>query len=120
MSELNGAPLARVGDTGFVHWPENSRVHATPATVREVLTGHAGTGGEPYYVADVPAAASGTLRLLPHEFRRPKAKPAAMNSKQAKEAGYTGDPCGTCGALTMTRNGNCTKCDTCGSTSGCS
>lgn len=116
---VNGAPLAKIGDEGFVNWPDNTRVHATPATVRIVCLPDS---AEPYYIADVPAAASGSLRLLPHEFRQPKAKPAApaMDRKQAREAGYTGDPCGTCGALTMTRNGNCTKCDSCGATSGCS
>ncbi len=34
--------------------------------------------------------------------------------------GYTGDECSECGNFTMVRNGTCLKCDTCGSTSGCS
>ena len=34
--------------------------------------------------------------------------------------GYEGDNCGECGNYTMVRNGTCLKCDTCGSTSGCS
>jgi ribonucleoside-diphosphate reductase alpha chain len=38
----------------------------------------------------------------------------------ARQKGYEGDPCGECGALTLVRNGACLKCDTCGSTSGCS
>jgi ribonucleoside-diphosphate reductase alpha chain len=38
----------------------------------------------------------------------------------ARLKGYEGDPCGECGQLTMVRNGSCLKCDTCGSTSGCS
>jgi ribonucleoside-diphosphate reductase alpha chain len=39
---------------------------------------------------------------------------------QARIMGYEGDPCVTCGNFTMVRNGTCLKCDTCGSTSGCS
>ena len=38
----------------------------------------------------------------------------------AKLKGYTGDTCQDCGNLSMVRNGTCLKCDTCGSTSGCS
>ncbi len=34
--------------------------------------------------------------------------------------GYTGDMCGECSNFTMVRNGTCLKCETCGSTSGCS
>ncbi|MCA1379515.1 adenosylcobalamin-dependent ribonucleoside-diphosphate reductase [Bradyrhizobium sp. BRP05] len=38
----------------------------------------------------------------------------------AKLSGYTGDACGSCGNVTMVRNGTCLKCDTCGETTGCS
>ena len=38
----------------------------------------------------------------------------------AKMKGYEGDPCPDCGAWTMVRNGSCMKCDSCGSTTGCS
>ena len=38
----------------------------------------------------------------------------------ARIKGYEGDMCGECGSFTMIRNGTCLKCDTCGSTSGCS
>ncbi len=34
--------------------------------------------------------------------------------------GYTGNMCLECSNFTMVRNGTCEKCDTCGSTSGCS
>jgi ribonucleoside-diphosphate reductase alpha chain len=57
---------------------------------------------------------------------------AALSSKQAvREAharrvaearmkGFEGDNCGACGNFTLVRNGTCMKCNTCGSTSGCS
>ncbi|PLX36717.1 MAG: ribonucleoside-diphosphate reductase, adenosylcobalamin-dependent [Hyphomicrobiales bacterium] len=38
----------------------------------------------------------------------------------ARLKGYEGEACGECGNFTMVRNGTCLKCDTCGSTSGCS
>ncbi|MCA8973591.1 MAG: vitamin B12-dependent ribonucleotide reductase, partial [Planctomycetes bacterium] len=39
---------------------------------------------------------------------------------EARLKGYEGDPCGSCGAFTLVRNGTCLKCDSCGGTSGCS
>ncbi len=39
---------------------------------------------------------------------------------KAKMQGYEGDPCGECGNYTLVRNGTCMKCNTCGSTTGCS
>ena len=40
--------------------------------------------------------------------------------REARMKGYEGDPCSECGNFTLVRNGTCLKCDTCGSTSGCS
>ncbi|GAB4367355.1 MAG: vitamin B12-dependent ribonucleotide reductase [Spirochaetales bacterium] len=40
--------------------------------------------------------------------------------RKARIKGYEGDPCPTCGHLTLVRNGTCLKCETCGSTTGCS
>jgi len=39
---------------------------------------------------------------------------------EARIKGYEGESCGDCGNFTLVRNGTCLKCDTCGSTSGCS
>lgn len=47
-------------------------------------------------------------------------QPAAARRQQARVMGYTGDICPTCSNFTMIRNGACLKCDTCGSTTGCS
>jgi ribonucleoside-diphosphate reductase alpha chain len=40
--------------------------------------------------------------------------------RNARFKGYEGDPCPNCGHFTLVRNGTCLKCDTCGSTTGCS
>ncbi|WP_186415515.1 MULTISPECIES: vitamin B12-dependent ribonucleotide reductase [unclassified Pannonibacter] len=45
---------------------------------------------------------------------------AAERIAQARMKGYEGESCSECGNFTMVRNGTCLKCDTCGSTSGCS
>jgi ribonucleoside-diphosphate reductase alpha chain len=44
----------------------------------------------------------------------------AKRAAQARLQGYEGDACGSCGNFTLVRNGTCMKCNTCGSTSGCS
>lgn len=47
-----------------------------------------------------------------------------MNGVRAKvdprELGYTGDTCTNCASTNVRRNGSCTVCDDCGTTSGCS
>lgn len=40
--------------------------------------------------------------------------------KEARLKGFEGDSCGECGNFTLIRNGTCLKCETCGSTTGCS
>jgi ribonucleoside-diphosphate reductase alpha chain len=51
-------------------------------------------------------------------------EPVAMQTMdrrtEARLKGYEGESCSECGNFTMVRNGTCLKCDTCGSTSGCS
>ena len=53
-----------------------------------------------------------------------KAAPVVSESiksiRSARQKGYEGDPCPVCGHLTLVRSGTCLKCETCGSTTGCS
>jgi ribonucleoside-diphosphate reductase alpha chain len=44
----------------------------------------------------------------------------SVEAQSARFKGYTGDACPSCGHFTLIRNGTCQKCDTCGSTTGCS
>ncbi len=48
------------------------------------------------------------------------AKDAVTKVREAKMMGFTGDACSECGSMKMVRNGTCTKCADCGSTTGCS
>jgi ribonucleoside-diphosphate reductase alpha chain len=45
---------------------------------------------------------------------------ASDRRAEAKLRGYEGESCHECQNFTLVRNGTCLKCDTCGSTSGCS
>jgi ribonucleoside-diphosphate reductase alpha chain len=45
---------------------------------------------------------------------------AHSRATEARLKGYEGDACSDCGNFTLVRNGTCLKCDTCGSTTGCS
>ncbi|MBI1211661.1 MAG: vitamin B12-dependent ribonucleotide reductase [Alphaproteobacteria bacterium] len=48
---------------------------------------------------------------------------SAVRARKVAEArikGYEGDACSNCGNFTLVRNGTCMKCDTCGTTTGCS
>jgi ribonucleoside-diphosphate reductase alpha chain len=62
-----------------------------------------------------------TTASLP--FAKPSAAPqraATEKRAEAKMKGYTGDACPECANFTLVRNGTCMKCETCGSTTGCS
>jgi ribonucleoside-diphosphate reductase alpha chain len=71
---------------------------------------------------------SGHLRPLPENGNGHKATAGRARAGEtmdekirlARLKGYEGDPCGECGQMTLVRSGACTKCDTCGATSGCS
>ncbi len=49
-----------------------------------------------------------------------KERPVAEKRAEARMKGYVGEACPECNNFTMVRNGTCLKCDTCGSTTGCS
>ncbi len=62
---------------------------------------------------DIEDAIAATATTQPHLS-------AGERRMEARMKGYEGENCGECGNFTMVRNGTCLKCDTCGSTSGCS
>ncbi len=47
-------------------------------------------------------------------------KRMVKSRSDAKAFGYTGEQCTNCGSLRVKRNGSCTVCEDCGTTSGCS
>ncbi len=62
--------------------------------------------------------------LVPETTARAETSMGAIVSMddrtKARMQGYEGEACGDCGNYTLVRNGTCMKCNTCGSTSGCS
>ncbi len=66
------------------------------------------------------AEATGLSPLAEKEATIDAKKLEADRRMKAMMQGYTGDMCPECSNFTMVRNGTCLKCDTCGSTSGCS
>ncbi|WP_062202973.1 vitamin B12-dependent ribonucleotide reductase [Aureimonas sp. AU12] len=68
---------------------------------------------------DSPLAFPASDRDVARVETAPKTTSAERRA-QAMMKGYTGDSCSECSNFTMVRNGTCLKCDTCGSTSGCS
>jgi ribonucleoside-diphosphate reductase alpha chain len=94
----------------------------------EGVAARAATGG-----ANVTAIGATALHTEPEaklspaqklEFRAEAVPDAKADAKakraEAKAHGYEGDPCGECQNYTLVRNGTCMKCNTCGSTTGCS
>jgi ribonucleoside-diphosphate reductase alpha chain len=92
--------------------------------------------GEVHYVAPVAIAPRASSPSAPAVVTRvpepvaviasaPSAGPAkgqvvAAKAREAIAKGYSGDACTQCGQFTLVRNGTCLKCDSCGTTSGCS
>ena len=78
--------------------------------------------------AEMPLFASGSLAVATDRIETVElatlatlaADPRIEKIREARMKGYEGDSCGECGNFTLVRNGTCLKCDTCGSTSGCS
>ena len=97
------------------HDPDADPVSDTLNDVRAQVLAAAATATA---VVNPVSAAVATLeaRLSVENPRQTYARRAA----EARMKGYEGDACGACGNFTLVRNGTCMKCDTCGSTSGCS
>ncbi len=93
--------------------------------------GQTGSPAKALHAATVTALKSGTafksepeakLELSP-EVEAAATAPAKAETQLRAEAqmkGYVGEACSECQNFTLVRNGTCLKCDTCGSTTGCS
>jgi ribonucleotide reductase alpha subunit len=107
---------------------EQGEVRYVPATIREKLhptsthlhPGHEHTPEEtPHVVVEERRRERGDASPV-SSSTGVATVPLAEQVTAARAKGYTGNACGECGQLTMVRNGSCEKCDSCGSTSGCS
>jgi ribonucleoside-diphosphate reductase alpha chain len=101
--DLGADSVARFASTGFVRG--NLRLLAGGAVVEEAQNRRFGATAGSVNVAERPAAVQNSR---------------AAQAELARLKGYVGDPCTSCGNFTLVRNGTCLKCDTCGTTTGCS
>jgi ribonucleoside-diphosphate reductase alpha chain len=97
--------VRQIASTGFVRG--NLRLLAGGGATAEAGKKSGPTAGGSTMTAELPAATGG-------------ANSRAAQAQMARLKGYVGDPCSACGNFTLVRNGTCLKCDTCGSTTGCS
>jgi ribonucleoside-diphosphate reductase alpha chain len=87
-------------------------------------------GGGPGDRSELPAASAvgasiggggAASALLASESTEPALLDERLaQARLARLKGYEGDPCPNCANFTLVRSGTCLKCDTCGSTTGCS
>lgn len=59
-------------------------------------------------------------KILPNNGNGVTLQIKVGSSSEAQTFGYTGEHCTNCGSMRVKRNGSCTVCEDCGSTSGCS
>ncbi|MGB8313843.1 MAG: vitamin B12-dependent ribonucleotide reductase [Aestuariivirga sp.] len=111
-------PAQKFMSSGFVRTQNLSNVVVMPKGVT--------AASSPAHALQMRAAESvsvGSLALaettVAYVYDEPAPAAADLRAK-ARLQGYEGDSCGECGNFTLVRNGTCLKCNTCGSTSGCS
>jgi ribonucleoside-diphosphate reductase alpha chain len=92
-----------------------SKQAAAATTVATATTASSGSVG-PVQVSLTEGATA--ISVSPSVMQAVDAKLERV--REARMKGYEGDACSECGNFTLVRNGTCLKCDTCGSTSGCS
>jgi ribonucleoside-diphosphate reductase alpha chain len=109
---LRGVPVPNV--TTIVR--NSAPATAVGSMQKDVATAFAGGGATALYqqrtVETVTHVTEGSLAL--------KMETEMDRRTEARLKGYEGEDCRECGNFTLVRNGTCLKCDTCGSTSGCS
>ncbi len=98
--------LAQVAETEMQM--ETSIAETMAAIADAVVAPQPLTGGGPANSVTVSAVVAASVDTKLNRIR------------EARLKGYEGDACGECGNFTLVRNGTCLKCNTCGSTSGCS
>ena len=100
--DMGTEAVRQIASTGFVRG--NLRLLAGGGAVADAMT-RSGPSGSSITVSELTAGNTNSR---------------AVQVQMARLKGYVGDPCSACGNFTLVRNGTCLKCDTCGSTTGCS
>jgi ribonucleoside-diphosphate reductase alpha chain len=93
--------------------------HGQPSRVSDTLEGAVALKQETHHDLS-PTEKLEALQWSKAGAARDASPSKAERRAEAKAKGYEGEMCGECGNFTLVRNGTCMKCDTCGSTTGCS
>ena len=88
--------------------------------VATALPPKAGTPAAPPIATRIPEPVGAVAAAPVVAGTAAKGQIVAAKTREAIAKGYSGDACTQCGQFTLVRNGTCLKCDSCGTTSGCS
>jgi ribonucleoside-diphosphate reductase alpha chain len=117
-----GDALASPGGTGPT--AEGSRGGSTSKVTALASSGaRAEVSGTTALKTEPEQKLSPAEKLEQQQWTKPRADAKAIAAErraEAKAKGYEGEMCSECLNFTLVRNGTCLKCDTCGSTTGCS
>ena len=114
-------PAARYVSTGLVRGKPAEKFTVVHGGVVAPSAPSGGPVGALQARAQALATATETIAVQAAvTISEPVVNTKAQQAAEARMKGYEGEACGECGNFTMVRNGTCLKCDTCGSTSGCS
>jgi ribonucleoside-diphosphate reductase alpha chain len=116
--------LASSGGRGH-HHAESEPSLSLSSLQRDLVAAYPATEGATALYSDGATALKADTEVM---FRRTTVSETQVVAKrssndrvaEARLRGYEGVACSECQNFTMVRNGTCLKCDTCGSTSGCS
>jgi ribonucleoside-diphosphate reductase alpha chain len=119
-AELGSENLA---SRGFVRKRAGDQDKLQLASLNRLPTARAAGAGHVFETETGATEAVASSALTQNVARAVEALAERSESDLISEArvkGYEGEACQECGNFTLVRNGTCLKCDTCGSTSGCS
>ena len=107
--------FVRSSNLYFIKPGNRSGGDKTNATASAISTGGPSTGA---------TMSSGSLAMQEEVVTQTQVTKITESRRSAvhvaRMKGYEGDACSDCGNFTLVRNGTCMKCETCGTTSGCS
>ena len=114
---LNGGMNAATGTDGATPVSLSDNPQQTTATATAVTNGN----GSQSHNGSLATSNSDSAASVPvNETVMDEVDQKLAQIREARIKGYEGEACQECGNFTLVRNGTCMKCDTCGSTSGCS
>jgi ribonucleoside-diphosphate reductase alpha chain len=112
--DLKRPDFARLTSSGYVRG--NLRLLRGGGKAKEELAAQALAPG----AAGGRTGEAGTALLVTESTEPALRDDRVAQARLARLKGYEGDPCPSCANFTLVRSGTCLKCDTCGSTTGCS